>query len=298
VNPFRNRVCAWNTLMDSYATTHIDVGLEPLGYYATLLMRKTNPSRPHVDVTTAMIELREIPKLLFREAGTIARNLFGANLEIQFGILPMISDALALLTFMDAFEHRLKELRRLNSEKGLRRTINLDSSIGYEFVPSTSFNSVACYISGQLRKSTKVDISGHARWVSTLPRWSTDAERYEQCRKAIFGLTVDFATVWELIPWSWLIDWCSNAGDYILGQRNVVAAEMNTCVIMKHTITKTRSLNELVPDGYTFSSLHATCEEKSRVPIAPSLEASLPILSQKQVGILGSIGVGRRLSGF
>jgi hypothetical protein len=45
-------------------------------------------------------------------------------------------------------------------------------------------------------------------------------------------------TFWELMPWSWLIDWCTSYGDILAATRNAIPVTWSKVAIMRETISK------------------------------------------------------------
>jgi hypothetical protein len=118
-------------------------------------------------------------------------------------------------------------------------------------------------------------------------------------QRALLGVTdniIDFSTVWEALPWSWLIDWGTTVGDYLKAKRNIIPAVLQDVRIMRHVRSEwtwSRVVYATNPEG-SMSSGFRVLETKSRspsTPVAPT--AHFPFLSGKQVGILSSLAVTR-----
>lgn len=115
--------------------------------------------------------------------------------------------------------------------------------------------------------------------------------------RVALGGTVDLATLWELLPWSWLIDWFSNVGAFLAARRNILGWVPGQCFTMTHTVLGVDHRIDLTGSSFkgTMTTPNFVRETKSRtvgVPVLP--EAQLPILNLKQIGILASLAILRR----
>lgn len=113
-------------------------------------------------------------------------------------------------------------------------------------------------------------------------------------RKAVLGLTFDGSSAWQLIPWTWLTDWCLNIGDWFRANRNIIPAQLESCSVLKHTRSEYISAPWSTPYGSVTMSLsegRAIAEDKERIPASPIPIAHFPFLSGNQLGILGSLAV-------
>nr|UJQ84969.1 MAG: hypothetical protein 1 [Leviviridae sp.] len=264
-------------------------GKPTYGSLAAQLLADTNPSRPVVDLPVFIAELRDFPQLLKHE-GNLIRKAASLNLSYQFGIKPMVSDLLKLIDFSDEVNKREKELNAL-ARSGLRRKRQLWSGTKTATGSTQYFQSLDFLRKGKIDYNTHTKFWGYVEWYPTYPYKFMFADRRSLARKAVLGLTVDFATAWELMPWSWLIDWCSNAGDILISSRNIIDATHSVPLIMKETKT-TGSCKDIADDVSAFTFVN---HRKERDRTNATLSAQLPILTARQFSILGSIGVTRRL---
>lgn len=256
------------------------------------LLAKTNPSRPVVDLPIAVWELREIPELLREEGNKIVRGLAAGHLAVEFGIKPLISDLKNLLNFSDEVAKRQRELERL-AEGGLRRKRDLwsgSSTAGPTDIIAQSGDGLTLHI--DTYKTTQRRIWGFVVWKPDNPKLMKGDAR-ALARKAVLGLTVDFSTAWNAIPWSWLVDWCSNVGDILTATRNIVGATHEPIQLMTQTTTTALALrpNSVIvsPGGWIEES------KKRRTVVYVPVDVQLPVLNARQLSILGSIGVTRRV---
>jgi hypothetical protein len=275
------------------------------GALAAKLLALTSPSRPVVDLPIAVFELRELPHLLKGYGDSFLKSAARANLTYQFGIRPFISDLSSLLNFQDEYAKRTRELETL-SQGGFRRKRTLFGGSNSEFVAGFQTHSANPGSTFHDRSKLTVERTwGFVRWKPTANSPKTDSERRRAARRAVLGLTVDFSTAWNAMPWSWLIDWCSSVGDFLAASRNIVPATPTDICIMSHRTTVTtfrRSTSNpgSFPNIGNPKVIHTNCgdftanrETKSRSPATPTLSAHLPFLSLRQLSILASIGISK-----
>jgi len=220
--------------------------------------------------------------------------LASANLAYQFGWEPLISDMWKLLTFQESYEKKRKELMRLYSGSGLRRNINLET-LTDTFSESGNFQGgfgTAFNFSGVRTRTTK--IWGSIRWKPTVvPPGGvpTDLAVY----RAALGLDITLASVWEAIPWSWLVDWFTSAGDFLAAHRNTVPAHFSNICIMRKSECVGRFTSTSNPNGRSWRGATAAFLKEERTPYADLIypTAYLPFLGNGQLSILGSLAILR-----
>jgi hypothetical protein len=220
----------------------------------------------------------------------------GANLQWQFGWAPLISDLTKLLDFQSHVAKRRNELDRLYNKGGLRRRVQVGEVSVSAKTSSTIFH-------------TGPTVTGHTVTTTECKRWATVRWRprssiipsvskiEQQAFRSALGLDLTISTVWELLPWSWLIDWFTNIGDILMSQRNTVPADPEMGACMTHTRTRKDWIIESVSvPTVTCTNAYAVEETKARsafVP-TPSLTAGIPLLGAGQLSILGSLIVTRK----
>lgn len=280
-------------LANDESYTHCPVNGRPTdGELAAKLVADTNPSRPVVDLPVFVAQLGEIPRLFKGYGDNIFKNIANANLSYQFGIKPLVSDLMSLLNFQDEFAKRERELKALASG-GLRCKRTLWSGSGQYSAERQTFYDYP-FARHQIQRNTSEKVWGFCRWVPSSNMPTTEDAIRNLAKRAVLGLTFDFASAWELIPWSWLIDWCSSAGNFLQASRNIVPCSVTDVLIMSHKVTemqakKTWSLDANLQGG----DINSRLSTGSRSPATPTLSAHLPVLSLRQLSILGSIGMQR-----
>lgn len=266
---------------------------------ATTAAARTNPSRPYVDLPAAVFELRDLftlAKNFDYPKGRSLNAVADANLRLQFGFIPLLSDITKVMTFADHIDGRMAEITRLVSQKGLRRTKNIGSySTSWEWddVPQSADS----FILTRFKGSTKVELRVHCRWLPapefSLLKDTNDLRR--AVKKALLGLTIDKSNLWQVLPWSWLIDWGSNVSEYFAAQRNIIPATLSGVHVMRHSVTEwsCNEYHEGAPKNLTMSPIHVVRDTKTRQASSVAPVAQMPFLSGNQVGILGSLAMTR-----
>jgi hypothetical protein len=180
-----------------------------------------------------LFELGDLPKLI-RVAGRGLLKLAGANLSYQFGWAPLIADIGTLLDFGNHHAKKAEEIRRLISKGGLRRNITLAERTGSIASAQVEIHSG---ISVLQQRSYYGKLWGSVRWVPSLSPTSKNYTDQAQAFRAALGLGLEIATVWEALPWSWLIDYFTSIGDYLAAHRNIIPAHATRICTMQHDIT-------------------------------------------------------------
>jgi len=158
------------------------------------------------------------------------------------------------------------------------------------------------------REVTKVWFEGTFRYY--IPDIGT-SQWNRRARLALFGLHPSPELLWEVLPWSWLIDYFSNVGDVMSNMSTGAAENLTTSrsFIMRHTIVETEHKAHVVHEaldqpGYfnnkwpavehTWSTVDKT-ETKSRAgggnPFG--LNVTLDSLNAGQLAILAALGISR-----
>lgn len=284
--------------------------------YATAAVSRTNLSHPLVDVPANILEFGDNVRLL-KEAGDIitknfkddiriyrySNNLYGAysmahaaadvNLAYSFGIAPVVGDAVNLIKLKDSINRRIQGFKRLHTKYGLRKTVPLAA---FDESGSTIkvLQSHRAFISQDVSVRTRSIVKGHVRWLpDDYPdQFYSPDELWELARDAALGLEgplgIGFSSLWEAMPWSWLIDWSSNLGNYLDSKRNVLPAKLGGVSIIEHTRTDYEA-QDYSDGSLTMGAWRVTLENKRRSPTGVVPDVHMPFLEASQMGILASL---------
>lgn len=264
---------------------------------ATKFAAKTNPSRADIDLPVFLAELKDVPELIFKAGPNVFRNVAQANLAYTFGWAPLLSDLRAMLDFVSLTEKRLQELRTLK-KGGLRRkrVIGTYSSVTTDNWPWDSAVNMA--IPGKVTVVRNCKVWAYCKWKPTSALPSTDSELLALARRAVYGMTIDATTMWELIPFSWLVDYFYTIGSYCEATRNIVPCALSGPVqIMKHyqyQVFAPFADWYYANKGYSLDPFFESGERKVRSSATPTpYAARLPFLTGRQWSIIASLAVLR-----
>ncbi len=265
--------------------------LSNLPSYNATLLAKTNPSRPVVDIPVFVFELGDLPKLVRLAGRSMIEKASSANLAYQFGWKPLLGDLANLIQFTDMVAKRQRELERLYSKNGLKRRARLGSNVSLLNTSNINIESVVANIFSKYSQRTTENVWGTVRWKpSSLPSIEDPKHRTAAFR-AVLGLDLTASTVWEALPWSWLVDWFTNVGDILMASRNTIPAFPTGVCIMRTTVC-TRTWESATGPTVKWGGGTETHILKERaVGSALGLTASLPFLSMTRLSILGSLSV-------
>jgi hypothetical protein len=269
--------------------------LPPTGLTAADLLAQTNPSKPIVDVPVFLFELRELPQLVKLAGDTLLKKGASANLSYEFGWKPLLNDLGGLLNIQDSVNKRAAHLTRLHESGGK----SYKGQVGLTILPAQR-KQLGIVAGGGILDHEQGGFC--RRWISvswkpvysTISGMPSASEIRSQAFRSALGLTVDASTVWNALPWTWLLDWFSNLGAYLESQRNLVGFIPGQCFVMTHTeLTTNYFLKQPSSLNLSMPSFHRVTKERATT-LGSSLSASMPFLSARQAGILTSLAILRR----
>lgn len=281
--------------------------------YGTTAIARTIPTNPIFDAATFVGELREGLPSLFGSAFLRSPSLSALareNLNWEFGVKPFVNDMKSFVTASQEAETRLEQLRRDEGRPVRRR---------YAFpqeVEESSEVSTGVYASGSLvggstflqqqgvlteTVRTERDIWFSGCYQYTLPPEGSNLRRIQEL-DFLYGARPSLDTLWNLTPWTWCLDWFSNAGDVAT---NLSAFSQDGLllkygyVMCRSRRTKTYTWEGLVQDSSTVNTFvpHRAeqviaYETKQRIPATPyGFGLTFGDLTSRQWGILSSLGI-------
>jgi hypothetical protein len=307
-----------------------DAQLDALG--ATAIAR-CKPTRSKANVGVALGELiREgIPKIVVSGWHDRARNLQTGKhvqpehvvsdnyLAYQFGLKPLGQEIGTFAAEVIRADQLLAQYER-DAGNVVRRRFTF-SPKHEETQQGPAFTSASAVMGSPQAGSTNPELTStqlgelqvtrvvtQKRWFSGaftyyLPSWydaRSEMSRNALLAKEILGVDLDLETLWNLAPWSWAVDWFSNAGDVISNINSMVedGLIMRYGYMMEHTIVKdtyTRKYrNHFRGGGILDSHVTLVTETKIRRRANPfGFGLTWSGLSTFQKSIIAALGISK-----
>lgn len=299
-NWFSNYLCQW--FRQTANGQHLSVsGVPSEAWRCTNAVNRTNPSRPISDVPANALEAAGGVNRLHMAGTKLRQSIRAAGssyLSYQFMIRPLVTDTIKMLVAQDTLYRRVRELERLVGSKGLRRTVDHGKWSNQVHNPSVLVQSTYDTINVRMLTRTLVNARTHVRWA-----WDKDSgirPTPDHIRaltvRALRGGTLDFSTLWEILPWTWLIDWFGNVGEVLKTTRNIIPARLVGVYPMLHTMTITTwpQKSETIRGRLTtITAGKRIREDKLRSIGAVALSAQTELFSAGHLGILAALGASR-----
>jgi hypothetical protein len=228
------------------------------------------------------------------------RDLANHYLAVKFGWLPFVQDIKAVLTLQSQIHNRTKEIERLYSASGLRRRISLGSTRATDKMVNFNISSTPG-LEGwvDIDRLTQATRWGTIRWKPTsLPPLDSSTPSYNAlARKVVSGFTIEGLNkgAWDLIPWSFIVNWFSNIGGFMQSNSNTIPALPESACVMTHTTTSNSFTRKDTNGDLKGGDGDITYETKARQIGGATLNASLPFMGAEKLSILGALAVQRFL---
>jgi len=269
---------------------------------AAMAVANANPNRPDVDLPVSIAELRELPSLL-RDAAGIAHGVVNrarapakANLMAQFGVLPILSDVVTLFDFAKRVDARETYLRELSAgDKRIKRKLLVENwgVIVPNLIP---FSSNADNQTSTNKCTVTADVTRTFWYTMRASLLDVLSERDLQdlAPQLLLGMsTVTAKQLWELVPWTWLIDWFSNTGSILAAYRGGLRWQWSALNIMYRTDYRMSVSFPNIRPGFTISPVVPTSHAVSHNRIQPTVSIyptwRIPYLTGRQWSILSSL---------
>jgi hypothetical protein len=289
------------------------------------------PGKPSASLGQFLVELRDFPKLLVQMKNILssarsASDLFqfniwgrrarrslrkasnpGSNyLGWEFGVMPMYRDIVAAWELFWSIEDRLKQLRRDNGKSVRRRGTLHSDEVSNTQTYHTHVWTLPTVERATYGTQTYTEVSGAKYWFSGrfryfIPGLESSPLVRDRAKTALYGLNPSPKLLWEVLPWSWLVDWFVNVGD-VVDNISTNAAEnlvMDYGYVMGHVYnaisqTDTFNLTNAAGGHEIQTSLTRMNEVKRRIAASPfGFGLSPGSLSQKQWFIITALGLSR-----
>lgn len=209
-------------------------------------------------------------------------HLRDAYLEFTFGWTPLVFDVRNGLAALQI----LKETRPYQIEKFTQRGKSSDAKPGNKSLSTVNLNSVFSW------DTTKEDFTS---WIKAGIRIGTPGS--EASLPEVLGFLPKhfYPTAWELLPYSFIVDYFSNVGDIITAWSIINGRMAWGCETLRHTLrtvrTSSDATNTTFPAGDVKTSrfrpdvierVTITCNRSSVGTLIPDLQFELPGFGTRQ----------------
>ncbi len=208
------------------------------------LLADTNPFRAEVSVPILVAELAEAASLLKIDAKNLATASGSTYLTAKFGYETLISDIRKLASITETIESRVKEFNSLVQKGGLRRSKKLSgggTTVTAYNVPVHTAYTTSVYANRSTLYQTKV--WGSVRWRPKRKELLAveKLQLYNEAVRQVLDIEqLDGATIWESIPFSWLVDYFTTIGNTLKAiEGSDLVEPYDICIMRQRTITST-----------------------------------------------------------
>lgn len=296
--------------------------------YGASAWNRFKPGKSTADLAVFLAEAKDIPRMLqgtakgFHELWKSMggdKSLFKPKhvadqwLNTQFGWSPFLNDLSKFRKTWSSADTRYRALRNMNgqwvkrggsvteskTEDGNYFGLNSSTQTAHwPTLPSTFYDSpsISGSFTNTLVEEDKVWFTARFKYYIPTIGSVIWGDHIEALRRQ-YGLSISPTVIWEATPWSWLIDWFSNAGDVI---SNIESSVVDNLVAKYAYVmrTKERRLEVHSTHCICHMTLDATwdyfIESKTRAGANPfGFGLSDGDLSARQWSILGALGIMR-----
>lgn len=292
--------------------------LAPIG---TTAIARCKPTNAVADLAVFLAELYSdgLPKLfgatLWKENVQLARSAGEEYLNTEFGWKPLVGDVQDITfalshasTVLEQYERGSGRMTRRRYEFPIEKTSTLWDDPSNSEVRTAPFAQHLYDTSIEKGNSKGITSTWRRTWFSGaftyhLPtgyRSRNAIVKYGTQARTLLGLNLTPEVLWEAAPWSWAIDWFSNAGDVIsnLSDWATDGLVLKYGYIMEHSFINKRYYwfgNTRLPGDPTPAILDSFVETKRREAATPfGFGLTWDGLSPRQLAISAALGLTRR----
>jgi hypothetical protein len=265
--------------------------------YGATAIARCKPTNSVADVATFLAETASsgLPKMagsaLWKERILTSKNAGDEYLNLEFGWKPLISDITDVLHGIAHAKTVLEQYER-NSGSVVRRsytfptyrsqtTVNIPGqTVTFQNDPALLVPGIPVSVWQSATVTRKVWFSGAFTYHLPTGFHSRNAlGRLGAQASALLGTDLRPETLWNAAPWSWAVDWFSNAGDCISNYSDWATdgLVLRYGYVMEHCTTTNTYYADMLPNpgqlprnkGIHVSPVVASVETKQRVAATP-----------------------------
>lgn len=296
---------------------------------ATGAYTKFSPLKPRVQLGQTLAEIREIPRMLMSSAkffrtywlnkgGYVSKripwyktgnNLASEWLNTQFGWLPFLGTIGDIAKTISTVDLIVDRLRKHNGKWEKRGGVIEETQSRDVFAPKTSTTTANVYpvlvtqLGGSTGSSQAFTEKVQTTWFSAryryyIPELLPNGGFPLSLTARLFGLELTPRLVYDLIPWSWLVDWFTGLGDIIenvspskFGGLVTNGAYLMTTSTLKYVFTTQKKCGSTTTQATWEAPL--VHKERTKAPSPYGFDSPLEGLSSWQLSILAALGWNR-----
>jgi len=296
-----------NPEFPAYAS-YSDLALNAKG---TTAIARTEPTKSVSDVATFIGELRAegLPRLRpeVLKASTKKAKAAGSDyLNVEFGWRPIVNDLQKFFTAVRDADSIIQSYREHGKGQKLRRRYAFPTRSETASRKSTVFIPVPIDVD-QFGSGVQITQRQEDMWFSGAYRYyipvaDSTSERlrgYASNVQKLFGVSLTPEVIWNLEPWSWLVDWQTNVGDVFhnisaMGRDGLVLQYGYVMAHQSYTISRCALFTDASRKISAWASSSSTSETKKRIPATPyGFGVNLGGLTARQGAILAALGLAK-----
>jgi len=258
---------------------------------ATRLAADVNPSSGPGGLDETFGELHDALNLT-KFTATNALNTYGkAFLTTTFGWMPVLKDVYSIMAVVADIERMLEQLKRLRAGLSVSGTKRLQIETK-ELYGRKIVQSYGAWTEAELHEVRSLKGHVFARYRPTpgsVISFASEQELRVLAYALAKGLQFDISTAWNLVPWSWLIDWAFNVGDYLNAVRNSIGCELTELYASVQTETKIGITYLNVPTHLLGPYNNVVKRGKKRIPLKLDILPTWPIINSARLGTISAL---------
>lgn len=312
-----------NIIMDGTGpTTAMETAYGDPGVYASTCYDRYRPGQPGAQLAQFVAEIGDVPRMLRQTAkgfvhlwkeltsGTLrkkSKRYAGHYLNTQFGWLPFVNDVCKFYHVWKNADNMFQQLIRDNRQwikrggclfEDEETTKTVWNSSSYSLrpgLPAIFFTRPAGRTDLFTTQYQKIWYS--ARYRYHIPNPGSVAWQAKTLAK-MWGAWIDPATLWEITPFSWLVDWFYDVGSLLKDNDGLVQnLATKYAYVMGKTYTRYRTVHTMnlkyedpLVLKFPFYVSRKSRKHASPKHFGPSVTGDL---SSRQLSILGALGLSR-----
>lgn len=297
--------------------TSYPIELRPLGSWGNEIISNLAVNDVVVDVPLFLFELHELPRMLhdlgrFQLGHATLRDVPGSFLSYNFGWRPLLSDLTSLLDLQESIQDRLRYLTDISRARPIHRTLRREEWTA----GSSEWNADSCF---DVRTTERRKL--RTWFTARVGPIDSEVQRLQTLyRRALTGNSADMAevrglltntrvsrrlvdTIWNAVPWTWLIDYFVSIGDFIEASNGLIPFQpRDICVMEHHEYTRNSEVIRSYADSYDEFSVEFESDDRKRdikmrqpyLYLSPQIRFK-PFLTGRQQSILGALALASSL---